>query len=79
MLKIFKNKKTKVKIYDFKFEILWNNGTSTSGEITGSHLKPHDIFLTNKMTYFTTKKAVYYNRDEIKQIEIKDLEEKVEE
>lgn len=78
MLKIFKKKKEKTKIYDFKYEILWNNGTTTFGEITNSELEPYDIFLTNKMTYFGNM-ASYFNKDEIKQIEIKDLVEKVEE
>lgn len=79
MLKIFKKKKEKVKIYDFKYEILWNNGTSTSGEITNSQIRPYDVFLTNKITYFGNKKAIYFNKNEIKQIEISDLVEKVEE
>lgn len=78
MLKIFKKKKVKVKVYDFKYEILWNNGTSTFGEVTNSELEPQDILLTNKMTYFNNT-ASYFNKDEIKQIEIKDLVEKVEE
>lgn len=77
MLKIFKKKK--LKVYDFKYEIFWNNGSITNGEITNSIIKPYDMFLKNKISYFGNEMGVYFNKNEIRQIEIKDLVEKVEE
>ena len=71
-------KKKNKKVYDFKYEIYWNNGSITKGDITNSILAPEIIFLENKFTYFSTGKCTYFNRNEIKQIEIFDLIEKVE-
>lgn len=74
---LFKNKNKKV--YDFKYEICWNNGSVSQGCITNSKLAPEVIFLENKFTYFSTGKCIYFNSNEIKQIEIFDLIEKVSE
>ena len=71
-------KKKNKKVYDFKYKIFWNNGSISEGEITNSKYPPNVIFLENKFTYFSTGKCTYYNRDEIKQIEIFDLIEKAE-
>ena len=70
-------KKKNKKVYDFKYEIYWNNGSITKGDITNSILAPEIIFLENKFTYFSTGKCTYFNSNEIKQIEIFDLIEKV--
>lgn len=74
---LFKNKNKNKKVYDFKYEIYWNNGSNSKGEITNSMLPPEVIFLENKFTYFSTGKCIYFNSNEIKQIEIFDLIEKV--
>lgn len=73
---MFKKKENK-KIYDFKYEIYWNNGSITKGGITNSMIAPEVIFLENKFTYFSTGRCTYFNSNEIKQIEIFDLIEKV--
>ena len=70
-------KKKNKKVYDFKYEIYWNNGSITKGDITNSILAPEIIFLENKFTYFSKGTCTYFNRNEIKQIEIFDLIEKV--
>lgn len=70
-------KKKNKKVYDFKYEIHWNNGSISKGEITNSMLPPEVIFLENKFTYFSTGKCTYFNSNEIRQIEIFDLIEKV--
>ena len=70
-------KKKNKKVYDFKYEIYWNNGSITKGDITNSIFAPEIIFLENKFTYFSTGKCTYFNSKEIKQIEIFDLIEKV--
>ena len=72
-----KNKNKKVKVYDFRYEIHWNDGSISEGNITNSMIAPEVIFLENKFLYFSTGKCIYFNRDEIKQIEIFDLVEKV--
>ena len=72
-------KKKNKKVYDFKYEIYWNNGGISKGEITNSMLPPEVIFLENKFTYFSTVKCTYFNSNEIRQIEIFDLIEKVDE
>ena len=73
---LFKNKNKKV--YDFKYEIHWNNGSVSEGYVTNSKFAPEVIFLENKFAYFSTGKCTYFNSNEIKQIEIFDLVEKVE-
>ena len=65
---LFKNKNKKV--YDFKYEIHWNNGSVSKGYVTNSKFAP--------FAYFSTGKCTYFNSNEIKQIEIFDLVEKVE-
>lgn len=67
MLKIKRlfRKKSKTKLCSFKYEILWENGNSTTGKITNSEVEPHEIFLTDKMTYLGNKIASYYSRDKI--------------
>ena len=74
---LFKKKNKKVKIYDFKYEIYWNNGSISEGIITNSIIAPEVIFLENKFTYFSTGKCTYFNSNEIRQIEIFDLIEKI--
>lgn len=74
MLKIFKKKK----LYDFKYEILWKNGSSTIGEVKNSKLSPYGIFLANKMTHFGDKTIAYFNRNEIEQMQAKGFIEKEE-
>lgn len=73
---MFKKKK---KIYDFKYTIYWKNETTTKGRIENSYIDPYNTFLTGKMTYFGDGNCNYYNPDEIKQIEVTDFIEKVEE
>ena len=73
---LFKNKNKKV--YDFKYEIYWNNGGISKGKITNSMFPPEVIFLENKFAYFSTGKCTYFNSNEIRQIEIFDLIEKIE-
>ena len=75
---IFK-RKNKSKAYDFKYKIYWKNGSITNGDITNSILAPEVIFLENKFAYFSTGKCTYFNSNEIRQIEIFDLVEKVSE
>ena len=70
-------KKKNKKVYDFKYEIYWNNGGISKGEITNSMLPPRVIFLENNFTYFSKGKCTYFNSNEIRQIEIFDLIEKV--
>ena len=72
-------KKKNKKIYDFKYEICWNNGSISEGKITNSILPPEVILLENKFTYFSTGKCIYFNSNEIRKIEIFDLIEKVDE
>ena len=72
-------KKKNKKVYDFKYEIYWNNEGISKGEITNSMLPPEVIFLENNFTYFSTGKCTYFNSNEIRQIEIFDLIEKVDE
>lgn len=72
-------KKKNKKVYDFKYEIYWNNGSISKGEITNSMLPPEVIFLENKFTYFSIGKCTYFNSNEIRKIEIFDLVEKVDE
>ena len=69
-------KKKNKKVYDFKYEIYWNNGSITKGDITNSMFAPEVIFLENKFTYFSKGICTYFNSNEIKQIEIFDLIEK---
>ena len=76
---LFKKKNKKVKVYDFKYKIYWNNGSISEGIITNSIVAPEVIFLENKFSYFSTGKCAYFNSNEIKQIEIFDLIEKVDE
>lgn len=73
MLKI----KKKNKVFDFKYKIYWKNGSTTEGDITNSKLAPEDIFLTNAFTYFAKGTCTYFNVNEIKQLEISDLVEKI--
>ena len=71
-------KKTKKrKVYDFKYKIFWKNGGTTDGYVTGSELAPEEIFLTNTFTYFAKGTCTYFNKNEIRQLEIFDLVEKV--
>ena len=74
---LFKKKNKKEKVYDFKYEIYWNNGGISKGNITNSIIAPEVIFLENKFTYFSKGKCTYFNSNEIRQIEIFDLIEKV--
>lgn len=70
-------KKKNKTVYDFKYKICWNNGSVSEGEIINSMFAPEVIFLENKFTYFLTGKCTYFNNNEIRQIEIFDLIEKV--
>ena len=70
-------KKKNKKVYDFKYKIYWKNGGISEGNITNSILPPNIIFLENKFTYFSKGKCTYFNSNEIKQIEIFDLVEKI--
>ena len=72
-----KNKKQKMYMFDYK--IYWKDGTKTLGEVIDSFLSPAEIFLSNKITIYGSGKATYYNADEIKQIEVTNLLEKVDE
>lgn len=76
---LFKKKNKKEKVYDFKYKIYWKNGSITEGDITNSILAPEVIFLENKFTYFSKGTCTYFNSNEIRQIEIFDLIEKVDE
>ena len=73
---LFKNKNKKV--YDFKYKIYWRDENISEGNITNSILPPEVIFLENKFAYFSTGKCTYFNSNEIREIEIFDLIEKVE-
>ena len=70
-------KKKNKKVYDFKYKIYWKNGSITNGDITNSILAPEVIFLENNFTYFSKGTCTYFNSNEIRQIEIFDLIEKV--
>ena len=72
---LFKNKNKKV--YDFKYKIYWRDKSISEGNITNSMFPPEVIFLENKFAYFLGGKCTYFNSDDIKQIEIFDLIEKV--
>ena len=72
-------KKKNKKVYDFKYKIYWKNGSVSSGKITNSKLLPNVIFLENKFAYFSKGTCTYFNSNEIRQIEIFDLVEKVSE
>ena len=72
-------RKNKSKVYDFKYKIYWKNGSITNGDITNSILAPRVIFLENNFTYFSKGTCTYFNSNEIRQIEIFDLIEKVDE
>jgi hypothetical protein len=76
MLNIFKKRKNKC--YDFKYKVYYIDQTILEGEIKNSSLEPHEIFLLNKMVY-SDNSCKYYNPEAIKQIEITDLIERVEE
>lgn len=70
-------KKTK-KIYNFNYTIYWKDGTNTTGEVINSNLTPTEILLSDRMTIYSSGKAYYYNLNEIKQVEVINLVEKVE-
>ena len=72
-------KKKNKKVYDFKYKIYWKNGIITNGDIANSRLAPEVIFLENNFTYFSKGTCTYFNSNEIRQIEIFDLVEKVSE
>ena len=76
MLKI---KKKEHKVYDFNYTIYWKDGSKTEGIVENSNFDPADTFLTGKMTYYSSGKGYYYNIEEIKQIEVTNMLEKVEE
>lgn len=73
-----KNKK-KQKNYNFNFKIYWKDGSTTTGEVIDSSLSPTEILLSDAMTIYGSGKAFYYNLKEIKQVEVTDLVEKVQE
>ena len=75
---IFK-RKNKSKAYDFQYKIYWKDESISEGNITNSMFPPEVIFLENKFAYFSTGKCTYFNSNEIRQIEIFDLVEKVSE
>ena len=71
-------KRKKVKVYNFKYKIYWDDGSVSEGEITNSKFPPDIIFLKNKFICFSGGKCVCFNINEIRQIEIFDLVEKEE-
>ena len=71
-------KKINKKVYNFRYKIYWKNGDATEGIIENSEGELLEIFLTNSLTYFSKGVCAYFNSDEIRQIEIYDLVEKVE-
>lgn len=74
MLKIKKKK-----LYSFDYEIHWKSGGITKGAIIHSQLPPEKIFLENKITYVSNNNSAwYYNLQDIRNLEITNLIEKVE-
>lgn len=58
------------KKYDFKYKVYWKNGDITEGSTEGSKLHPAELLLENNFTCFNNNSCVYFNKDEIRNIEI---------
>lgn len=67
------------KRYDFKYKVYWKNGEVSNGSTENSPMHPKEIFLNNNFICFNNGCCTYFNREEIRNIEITDFKERDEE
>lgn len=77
LIKKLKNRKTKNKVYDFKYTVYFDGEKKDEGVIENSSIPPEDIFINNKLVCFSNGSCTYFNRDKISAIDITDLVERV--
>jgi len=77
MLNIFNKKDKEVKLNKYKYKILYKNNTTTEGILEVENMdKVYEIFLLNNFNKLTNgTKAYYYNKNEILQLSVEEVEE----
>lgn len=77
MLKIFNKKNKEVKLNKYKYKIIYKNHNATEGILEVENMdKVYEVFMLNNFTQFKNgTKAYYYNKDEIQELSVEEVEE----
>lgn len=76
MLKIFKNKNKEAKLNKYKYKIIYKNNNITEGILEVENMdKVYETFMLNNFNLLTNgTKAYYYNKNEIQQLSVEEVE-----